>query len=194
MSNYSTDVSIRRLWTIFAASMIIMFGALLFFGYQIYLSKPPIPDSVRSASGQVLYTKADIERGQNVWQSMGGMEQGSIWGHGSYVAPDWTADWLHREATTSLDLMAKAEGASSYAQLPKPDQARLRAMFEAQMRTNTYDPATGTITVDKIRAQAIAAVGAYFDELLLADTPKALKLRVQYAFPVSTRLAPEDAK
>ena len=78
--------------------MVIMFGALLFFGVQIYQSKPPIPGAVRTASGQILYTSADIQRGQNVWQSMGGMQQGSIWGHGSYVAPDWSADWLHREA------------------------------------------------------------------------------------------------
>ena len=40
----------------------------------------------------------EIQRGQAVWQSTGGMQQGSIWGHGGYVAPDWSADWLHREA------------------------------------------------------------------------------------------------
>ena len=51
--------------------------------------------------------RADIEAGQNVWQSMGGMEVGSIWGHGSYVAPDWTADWLHREAVFMLDDWAR---------------------------------------------------------------------------------------
>ena len=34
---------------------------------------------------------------------MGGMEVGSIWGHGSYVAPDWTADWIHREAEFILN-------------------------------------------------------------------------------------------
>jgi carbon monoxide dehydrogenase subunit G len=48
----------------------------------------------------------EIEAGQNVWQSLGGMEVGSVWGHGSYVAPDWTADWLHREATFILDRLA----------------------------------------------------------------------------------------
>src|SRR5438309_6586601 len=101
MSDYSSEFSIRRLWVIFGASMVVMFGALLFFGFQIYQSKPPIPGIVRTATGQVLYTGADIERGQSVWQSMGGMQQGSIWGHGSYVAPDWSADWLHREAVRS---------------------------------------------------------------------------------------------
>jgi len=107
MSDYSSEFSIRRLWAIFAASMVIMFGALLFFGFQIYQSKPPIPGAVRTASGQILYTRADIERGQNVWQSIGGMQLGSIWGHGAYVAPDWSADWLHREATDILDGWAR---------------------------------------------------------------------------------------
>ena len=63
-----------------------------------------MPEAVKSASGEILYTLDDIETGQNVWQSIGGMEQGSIWGHGSYLAPDWSADWLHREAETLLAL------------------------------------------------------------------------------------------
>src|SRR3954454_15721471 len=99
--------------------MVIMFGALLFFGAQIYHSKPPIPGLVRTASGQVLYTRADIERGQNVWQSMGGMQQGSIWGHGSYVAPDWSADWLHREAATLRDSIAGTDPKNGFNALPE---------------------------------------------------------------------------
>src|SRR3982750_3247398 len=103
--------------------MVIMFGALLFFGFQIYQSKPPIPAAVRTASGQVLYTSSDIQRGQNVWQSLGGMQQGSIWGHGSYVAPDWSADWLHREALALLDRLASQEQAPGYALQSAADQA-----------------------------------------------------------------------
>ena len=124
MSDYGSEFSIRRLWIIFAASMVIMFGALLFFGVQIYQSKPPIPGAVRTASGQVLYTGADIQRGQNVWQSMGGMQQGSIWGHGSYVAPDWSADWLHREAVALRDGIAGTSPQNAFDALPEPDQAR----------------------------------------------------------------------
>ena len=106
MSDYASEFSIRRLWIIFGASMAIMFGALLYFGVQIYHTKPPMPGAVRTASGQILYTGEDIQRGQAVWQSTGGMQQGSIWGHGSYVAPDWSADWLHREAIALRDGIA----------------------------------------------------------------------------------------
>ncbi len=51
-----------------------------------------------AADGTVLMTRADILDGQEVWQSTGGQQMGSIWGHGAYQAPDWSADWLHREA------------------------------------------------------------------------------------------------
>ena len=70
---------------------------------------PPIPDKVMSTDGSEVIASGEIARGQNVWQSLGGMEVGSIWGHGSYVAPDWTADWLHREATAVLEEWAQAE-------------------------------------------------------------------------------------
>jgi nitric oxide reductase subunit B len=59
MSDYASEFSIRRLWIIFGSSMLVMFGALLFFGVQIYHAKPPMPGAVRAASGQVLYTSHD---------------------------------------------------------------------------------------------------------------------------------------
>lgn len=114
MTIYSAQFSVRRLWIIFGAAMFVMFGTLLYFGQQIYQAKPPIPALVATTSGQIIYTRAQIEQGQNVWQSTGGMQQGSIWGHGSYVAPDWSADWLHREALALLDILARAEGKGAY--------------------------------------------------------------------------------
>lgn len=104
METYKETFSIKRLWIILTVGMVFMFGILLLLGAEIYQKAPPIPEAVKSASGEVLYTRDDIETGQNVWQSIGGMEQGSIWGHGSYLAPDWSADWLHREAETLLAL------------------------------------------------------------------------------------------
>lgn len=112
--------------------MAVMFGVLLYYGGQIYQSKPPIPAVVTSVSGETLFSRAEIERGQNLWQSMGGMQQGSIWGHGSYVAPDWSADWLHREAMALLDLHAQGESGAAYGALAEPDQARLRAILRRE--------------------------------------------------------------
>jgi len=190
MSDYSSEFSIRRLWVIFGAAMVIMFGALLFFGYQIYQSKPPIPGAVRTASGQVLYTRANIERGQNVWQSMGGMQQGSIWGHGSYVAPDWSADWLHREALNVRNSMA---GTGTFESLSEPDQARIGAMLKREMRTNTYDLRTTDITVSDRRGVAITATAEHYSNLFTNRTPADQQLRELYAMPRNAVLSAEEA-
>ncbi|MGN7099953.1 nitric-oxide reductase large subunit [Brevundimonas diminuta] len=170
-----------------------MFGTLLWFGREIYHAAPPIPERVQTTQGQTLYTLDDIQRGQNVWQAMGGMQQGSIWGHGGYLAPDWSADWLHREASALLDIRARAKGSSSFASLTPREQAADEAELRIDMRRNTYDPATGTVTVTPERAAAIAVVQNHFRDLYQARTPEAQKLRVDYAFPVHTRLSDADA-
>ncbi|HTK57589.1 MAG TPA: nitric-oxide reductase large subunit [Sphingomicrobium sp.] len=191
MSDYSTEFSIRRLWIIFISSMVVMFGTLLFFGVQIYQAKPPIPEAVRTASGQVVYSKDDIERGQNVWQSIGGMQQGSIWGHGSYVAPDWSADWLHREALAVRAGMAG--GAASFDQLDEPDQARIETLLKREMRANSYNQTTGEITVSDQRAAAMAATAAYYGDLFTNRTPAAQHLRELYAMPKDAVLTGDEA-
>src|SRR5262245_28264296 len=87
----------RRLWIALGVVVVFEFAVLGWIGTRIYQEMPPIPDRVVTADGREVVGPGVIMRGQQVWQTMGGMEVGSVWGHGSYVAPDWTADWLHRE-------------------------------------------------------------------------------------------------
>ncbi|HWU82586.1 MAG TPA: cbb3-type cytochrome c oxidase subunit I, partial [Methylophilaceae bacterium] len=184
MATYRSTFSIRRLWLILASSMILMFTILLYFGHEIYHEAPPIPDNVESDGGEVLYTRADIERGQNVWQSIGGMQQGSIWGHGGYLAPDWSADWLSREAETLQGLLASPDGQ----QVPEVVEALLRK----QLRTNTYDPARGVLRVSEARAKAIRQVAEHYRGLFQADAAY-LDLRRAYAMPLHATLDEKDA-
>src|SRR5512144_1720453 len=137
----------KRLWIGFSLVMLLSFLVLGWIGTRIYQEKPPIPAKVTATDGRVLIAEGDIGRGQNVWQSLGGMEVGSVWGHGSYVAPDWTADWLHREASFVLDEWAGAENGKPYEQLGAEDKAKLRGRLEDLYRRNTYDASTRTITV-----------------------------------------------
>jgi nitric oxide reductase subunit B len=103
----------RRLWVAFVMVSVMGFGILGWVGSRIYQETPPIPERVLTADGSVIVPDGDIGRGQNVWQTMGGMEVGSVWGHGSYVAPDWPADWLHREAVFIPNDWARAEAGRS---------------------------------------------------------------------------------
>ena len=117
----------KKLWIAFVAILVFSFAVLGWIGTRIYQEMPPIPDRVVTTSGQVVVTSGQTGRGQNVWQSMGGMETGSIWGHGSYVAPDWTADWLHRELVFVLSEWSSTQYGKPYAQLSAEQQEIGRA-------------------------------------------------------------------
>src|SRR5690625_7102097 len=87
-------------WTLFAV-LLVTFGLLAWSGVEVYRQAPPIPSQVVTVDNEVITTKEQILDGQTAWQSTGGMQVGSVWGHGAYQAPDWTADWLRSEEHTS---------------------------------------------------------------------------------------------
>src|SRR5215204_6205454 len=151
-------MSFRRLWIAFALVVSLSFAVLGWTGIQIYQSAPPVPERVVTLEGRQVINPGDIHDGQNVWQSMGGMEVGSIWGHGAYVAPDWSADWLHREAIFILDRWSGSAG--GYSALPADRQAELQSRLQTLLRANTYTE--GAITVDAVRADAFAANLAHY--------------------------------
>jgi nitric oxide reductase subunit B len=175
----------RKLWLGFIAVMVISFSVLLFFGRQIYREKPPIPAEVITTGNTVIFTGSDIRDGQNIWQSIGGQEVGTIWGHGSYVAPDWSADWLHRESIFILDYLSDTSFHKPFSSIPEEDQAMLKIRLQKELRTNTYDPATDRIVVSTLRAEAIRAVSKHYASLFMND-PKLEKLRDNYAIPPNT--------
>jgi nitric oxide reductase subunit B len=145
----------KKTWLAFISVVVISFIVLIGVGVEVYQTQPPIPEKVIiKGTGEIVYTKEDIQIGQNVWESIGGMEVGSIWGHGSYVAPDWTADWIHKEAVFMLDSWAK-EYNMSYSELDVEKKAALKARLIQDIRTNTFDETTKTISISPERLKAI---------------------------------------
>jgi len=155
-------MSYKGLWITLGAVIVISFMVLGGVGVDITSNVPPMPQKVVSTDGRILFDHEMIQRGQGVWQSLGGQQIGSIWGHGAYLAPDWTADWLHRESVFILDRWAQDAGAARFAALPPEQQASLRARLEAVMRTNTYEAVAGRITIDPARAGAFDALATYY--------------------------------
>jgi nitric oxide reductase subunit B len=169
-----------RLWLIFGLAVSGAFFILGFFGREVYRQAPPIPSEGRTSDGRLLMTREDILTGQTVWQSTGGQQLGSIWGHGAYQAPDWTADWLHREATTLLDEWSIGAYRASYAQLDEERRALLKARLKRELRTNTFDEASGVVLVSNDRARAMARVAQHYDDLF-GGAPALAQLRDDYA-------------
>jgi len=158
-------MSYRKLWIALGVVIAASFAVLGGVGYKTINSAPPIPDKVVTADGRVLFTGETIRDGQNVWQSTGGQEVGTIWGHGAYVAPDWSADYLHRQSIIVLDRWARAEGATSYGALGPEAKAGLQGRLTAITRTNTYDPARNAIVLDNDRAAAFDQLAAYYADI-----------------------------
>ena len=183
----------RQLWITLIALLVISFGVLLWSGRQIEIAKPPMPERVVSDAGATIYTREEIEHGRQIWQSIGGQQLGSIWGHGGLVAPDWSADWLHREIIAILDQWAQAEHGAPFSALTEEQQNGLQGRLRARMRANTYDAASGVITLPDYRAQAIRQVSAHY-ESLFGNDPATEKLREGYAMRNNTIARAEDRR
>ncbi|HYQ92449.1 MAG TPA: nitric-oxide reductase large subunit [Candidatus Competibacteraceae bacterium] len=177
----------KKLWIALTLVVLVSFAVLGGVGFKIMAAAPPIPSQVVTIGGLTLFDGAAIQRGQGVWQSSGGQEVGSIWGHGAYVAPDWTADWLHREAMFILDTWARQSGAKDYASLPPERQAALQTRLQSIMRTNTYDPASGRITLDPVRAAAFSTLADYYADVFTRG-------RDEYAIPRGALADPDKLR
>ena len=177
MGNY------RKLWWTLIGVLGVTFCLLGWFGREVYREAPPIPAQVVSADGAVLFTEKDILDGQTAWQSVGGMQLGSIWGHGAYQAPDWSADWLHRELTTWLDLAAQDEFGQAYAEISEEQQAVLRHRLKNEYRQNQVRD--GVLVLSARRQMAVQQTAAYYDTLFGSD-PAMQQTRKNFAMKEDT--------
>lgn len=174
-----------KLWWTLIAVLGVTFGILGYVGKEVYRVAPPIPQTVVSENGAPLMTKDSILDGQTAWQSVGGMQLGSIWGHGAYQAPDWTADWLHRELLAWLDLAAQDEYGRSYRELEPVQQNALQYQLKQAYRHNSYDAASDTLVLSERRVKAIETTADYYHRLF-GSAPELQQTRSSYAMKEDT--------
>jgi len=177
----------RRYWIALALVFLGSFALLGWVGARIYQEAPPVPERVVASDGRSVLEPGAIREGQTVWAALGGMEVGSVWGHGAYGAPDWTADWLHRELTAVLEERSRALTRQPYAALVPEEQARLRALVTAEYRNNTYDATSATLTISPERAHAFEATLVHYADVFVNG-------RSEYAMPPGTLHEPANAR
>ena len=115
------------------------------------------------------------------------MEVGSIWGHGSYVAPDWTADWIHKEAVYLLNYWAALEHQKDYKSLNNEQQGAIKARLASEIKTNTFNETTQTISISEARYTAIKENCNYYASLFTYGHEK-------YAIPKGALSDPEKLR
>ena len=133
-----------------ALVMLFGFTVMGLLAYRTYTNSMPQPQRVVTESGETVFTTQDITEGQKLFQARGLMEYGSILGHGGYLGPDFTAEYLRMEATSVKEQLT-AQGVDDPA-----------AATKEMLRTNRYDPSTGTLvwTNEQVKAYN-EAVGHY---------------------------------
>ncbi|HLP31294.1 MAG TPA: hypothetical protein VK150_08025, partial [Geothrix sp.] len=131
-------------WWLVLLVLLAGFGVLGLGGRQIAQNAPPIPQRVVAEDGTVLVAPGQILEGQVSYLGHGGQHIGSIWGHGAYLAPDWTAKALHQWASHTL-AGVQAQGGS-----PADAKASTISIFQ----NFRYESSTGTLTLGAAQAAA----------------------------------------
>ncbi|MCG7657844.1 nitric-oxide reductase large subunit [Wielerella bovis] len=175
----------KKLWYTLICVLAVTFSLLGYLGVEVYRQAPPFPEKFVSASGATIITKDDIHKGQSAWQSTGGMELGSVLGHGAYQAPDWTADFLHRELVAWLDLTAQAEHGKKFDELDVAQKAAIQARLKQEYREQSAMDESGTVKLSDTRVKAIEQTAQYYIDLY-GDKPELDKTRESFAMKTNT--------
>lgn len=158
---------ISRWWiTIFGFVLIYGFATLLTITGKAYVDKPPIPETVINTQGQVLFTGTDIREGQEIFLANGLMSNGTVWGHGSYLGPDFPALTLHKMGEITADFLAIAATGKPFDQLSPDQRLLIEGEVPPAIRVNLYNPESGVLTFTPAEEAVFAMSPDYWREYL----------------------------
>jgi nitric oxide reductase subunit B len=132
--------------------MALGFAVLVLLTVKVYHDAPPIPGKVTGPDGSALFTGEDIRAGQEVFLKYGLMDNGSIWGHGALLGPDFTANSLHTLALHGAAVVARQSHGLPLGRLTAAQRAMAEAEVRTELKRNRYDPQTGTLAVESFYA------------------------------------------
>ena len=148
-------VSLSPWWKVAAlATMAAGFAVLILLTVKAYQNAPPIPDKFVDSAGAVIFTADDVIAGQQVFLKHGLMDNGTIWGHGGYLGPDFSAQSLHILALNLADRIARERLSLGYTDLTPEERAAIDGAVALDLKANRYNPATGTLALSAGGAQS----------------------------------------
>ena len=148
LSESHTDEPLSPWWR--RASLIIMalgFAVLILLTTKVYTDAPPIPDQVKDSNGSIVFTGEEVRNGQQVFLKYGLMDNGSIWGHGALLGPDFSAAYLHSLALHGAIRLAQQRYGSPLERLIPAQRAAIEAEVRSELKHNSYDANSGVLAV-----------------------------------------------
>jgi len=154
--------------------LIAIFGSIIVALIGYYYTQrdlPPYPERVVSENGEALTGKSQIMAGQQVWQKYGLMDLGSVWGHGTYRGPDFTAQALHNMGLHMREVLAQLEYGVAYASLDTGAKGAVDAVVIEQVKTNRYDPVQDMLPLSSLQEAALMRNRTFYEELFSRGDP-----------------------
>lgn len=155
--------------------LVLIFGFTILIGMAVaaYKDAPPIPAKAVGPNGQTVFTIDDVKAGQQVFLKYGLMENGTIWGHGAYLGPDFSADYLHTLAVHAAGNAAQKLHGKSLDSLTAAERGAVDAEVRSMLRQNRYDAGTDTLTLTAAEAESFQAQQARWAEYFSKPTASA---------------------
>ena len=114
--------------------MLLGFTIMAILAMRTYALSMPLPDKIIGNDGKVIATAEQIQHGQELYQSRGLQQYGSVLGHGAYIGPDFTAEYL-RLTTDAAVKQYREEGKQEPRELVKNEWRK----------ENKYDESSKTL-------------------------------------------------
>ena len=128
------------------------FAVLLYLAYRIHAEPPPIPGRVVAEDGSTLFTGNDIMAGQHIFQKYGLMQYGTIFGHGAYLGPDFTAQYLH-EAANAMVEFHRGQGRA---------EAEAHERASNELKQNRFDPQSDVLRYTPSQTHAFRQLAKFY--------------------------------
>ena len=146
--------------------MIMGFTILIWLAVRSYQDSPPIPVNVVGPDGEIIFTRNDILSGQQVFLKYGLMENGTVWGHGAYLGPDFSAEYLHELSVDIGSMLAQQRFKRNLRDLSTTEHDLINTETAQWLKQNRYDPQTETLPITQIESasyrQQITKWAKYF--------------------------------
>ncbi len=152
----------KHWWKVFLLIFAVSTAVVGYIGVKTYEFAPPLAD-FRSEDGRLLFRGEAITAGQQVFFEHGLMDYGSFLGDGGLRGPDYTAEALHRTAQ-----WMRADYDRLWRQRipdPKERAAFVDGLVRTELKRDSYDPETNTVTLSKVHAAAFDRLVQYYGEV-----------------------------
>jgi nitric oxide reductase subunit B len=156
-----SELNLSKGW-IQGIALVMVFGFFVMgmLAARTYTDSMPLPDRVVGQDGQTVYTADEVTAGQQIFLRRGLQQYGSIVGHGGYLGPDYTAEYLRLSADDIKQALTDAG-------TQDPSQAT-----SDMLRENRYDEDTGELVFTPEQVAAFDSIEQHYADFFGEDSTK----------------------